>query len=104
VKDASARPVHGPSTAAPARNSRTPVAGAIPFVDNDATLSLAAGTLLTDFTREVNKQIPESHPIPLYLKGCANAYESGVFAYNVAVHEFGHMLGLPDEYENPWLG
>jgi len=21
--------------------------------------------------------------------------------YNVAAHEFGHMIGLPDEYENP---
>jgi hypothetical protein len=24
-----------------------------------------------------------------------------VFAYNVAAHEYGHMVGLPDEYENP---
>jgi hypothetical protein len=26
------------------------------------------------------------------------------FPYNVAAHEFGHMIGLPDEYENPTVG
>ncbi len=26
------------------------------------------------------------------------------FQYNVAAHEFGHMIGLPDEYENPDAG
>ncbi|MGC2660875.1 MAG: hypothetical protein WA324_23210 [Bryobacteraceae bacterium] len=25
----------------------------------------------------------------------------GVIHYNVMAHEFGHMIGLPDEYENP---
>src|SRR5262245_21109451 len=30
--------------------------------------------------------------------------KSGACAYNVAAHEFGHMLGLPDEYENPTGG
>ena len=26
------------------------------------------------------------------------------FQYNVAAHEFGHLIGLPDEYENPDAG
>jgi len=26
------------------------------------------------------------------------------FEYNVAAHEYGHMIGLPDEYENPEIG
>ena len=28
----------------------------------------------------------------------------GAITYNVAAHEFGHMIGLPDEYENPQMG
>jgi len=34
------------------------------------------------------------------------AYEDNVpeITYNVAAHEFGHMIGLPDEYENPQAG
>jgi hypothetical protein len=38
------------------------------------------------------------------------AYEAGFtggtsqFQYNVAAHEFGHMIGLPDEYEGPTTG
>lgn len=27
--------------------------------------------------------------------------KDGVIHYNVMAHEFGHMIGLPDEYENP---
>jgi hypothetical protein len=39
-----------------------------------------------------------------------HTYEGGFitgereFQYNVAAHEFGHMIGLPDEYENPDTG
>ncbi len=35
-----------------------------------------------------------------------NAFATGgnQFQYNVAAHEFGHMIGLPDEYENPTTG
>jgi hypothetical protein len=35
-----------------------------------------------------------------------NSFSTGVnqFPYNVAAHEFGHMIGLPDEYEDATTG
>lgn len=35
-----------------------------------------------------------------------NSFSTGVnqFQYNVAAHEFGHMIGLPDEYEDATMG
>lgn len=35
---------------------------------------------------------------------CEHGLGQREFRYNVAVHEFGHMIGLPDEYENPDTG
>jgi len=129
-----------------------------------ATLTFADGSnnaagfqgILQQFVTVANRQLKGSHPVPVLLKGFANATEAGAlagqrasavetiltglnlknpvtleaagagkaavemkidrayedsftrderaFQYNVAAHEYGHMIGLPDEYENPQMG
>ncbi|MFD8495597.1 hypothetical protein [Amycolatopsis sp. NPDC059657] len=52
-------------------------------------------------TIALGSPIPEAVTLTIRIDEELEQSDLNDLQYNVSVHEFGHMLGLPDEYENP---